>query len=191
MFNENHYSDTTLDKIHCANQTVKNKEFEHCVFKGCDWSYGNFSHNRFIDCVFEGCNLSMVKLRNSNLVNATFKDCKLLGINFSECEDFLFGVQFTNCVLDMASFMNRKMPKTSFIGCTLKEANFSNAQLSGAIFDTCDLMGALFNGTNLSSANLVTSQHFDIDPELNTIKKAKFTLYGLQGLLMKHEIVIE
>ena len=44
--------------------------------------------------------------------------------------------------------------------------------------------------TNLSGADFSTAFNFDIDPEANTIKKAKFSSYGLQGLLTKYNLQI-
>ena len=36
-----------------------------------------------------------------------------------------------------------------------------------------------------------TSYNYSIDPEVNSIKKAKFSLEGISGLLYKYDIVIE
>ncbi|MDB5256978.1 MAG: putative low-complexity protein [Chitinophagaceae bacterium] len=180
-----------FEKIVYAGKAVKNREFEQCTFKECDLSDSTFTHNRFTECVFIGCNLSMMKLANTSLRDVTFKHCKLLGINFSECEDFLFSVRFENCILDYASFMKKKMTKTKFIHTSLKQVVFTNTNLSNAVFDNTDLADAIFNGTELKEADFVTAYNYIIDPELNNIKKAKFSLHGVVGLLAKHAIHIE
>ncbi len=113
-----------------------------------------------------------------------------MGIDFRECDDFLFQVSFENCILDYSSFMGKKMPKTSFAATSLKDVNFTQTKLTGAIFKEADLSGAIFNQTDLSTANFVTAFNYSIDPELNTIKKAAFSTDGLQGLLTKYNLKI-
>ncbi|MBJ6118689.1 pentapeptide repeat-containing protein [Pontibacter sp. BT310] len=184
------HTDKTFEKVVYPNKDVKNREFENCTFKNCDFSGSNFAGTRFTDCTFIGCNLAMLKLGHATISNVVFKECKLTGINFSECEDFLFTVYFENCLLDYASFAKRKMAKTKFIKCSLKGVDFSNANLTSALFDNTDMERAVFNYTNLTGADLSSAYSFDIDPEINTIKKAKFSQYGLQGLLMKYSLQI-
>jgi fluoroquinolone resistance protein len=184
------YDSSTFEKIDYAGRVIKGTEFQSCTFKKCDFSNSIFSNNKFIDCQFEDCNLSMMKLTGSALSDAGFKNCKILGVIFSECQDLLFSVRFTSCMLDYASFMGKKMVKTSFKKSSLKEVNFTQTNLSGSLFEETDLSGAVFNGTDLSSANFVTAYNFVIDPELNNIKKAVFSAHSLPGLLAKYQIKI-
>jgi fluoroquinolone resistance protein len=185
------HQDKTFEKITSPNKTIRGREFEDCVFRSCDFSNGDFSHNRFTDCEFVGCNFAMLKLLGTTLNNVTFRECKLTGINFSECEEFLFTVRFENCLMDYTSFLKRKMPKTTFADCSLKNVVFEQANLTKAKFDNTDLAGAVFERTNLSEANLVTAYNYTIDPELNTIKKARFSQNGLAGLLARYDIRVE
>ncbi|HEY4652647.1 MAG TPA: pentapeptide repeat-containing protein [Pontibacter sp.] len=184
------HQDKIFEKIIYPNKEVRNREFENCTFKNCDFSGSNFSNNRFTDCTFIGCNLAMLKLEHSTINNVVFKECKLTGINFSTCEDFLFTVYFENCLLDYASFSKMKLAKTKFIKCSLKGVDFSNANLTSALFDNTDLERAVFNYTNLTGSDLSTAYNFDIDTEINTIKKATFSQYGLQGLLTKYNLKV-
>jgi fluoroquinolone resistance protein len=184
------HEDKTFEKIVYTGKAIKGREFDNCTFKKCDFSNSDFSLNRFRDCTFEACNLSMMKLEGSTLSNAVFKHCKAVGVNFSECDSFLFSVRFESCLLDYASFMRKKMPKTHFLQTTLKDVSFIQANLSGSLFDETDLAGAIFNETDLTSANLVTAYNYTIDPELNVIKKASFASAGLHGLLARYNIKI-
>jgi len=184
------HEDKNFEKIIYAGKVIRGREFQGCTFKKCDFSASDFSYNKFHDCLFEGANLSMMKMNGVTLNNITFRNCKILGLNFSECHDFLFSVSFESCIVDYSSFMGKKMLKTKFIQTTLKETNFIQANLSGALFEGTDLAGAIFNGTDLSAANLVTAYNYSIDPELNQVKKAAFSMGGLPGLLEKHNIKI-
>jgi uncharacterized protein YjbI with pentapeptide repeats len=113
-----------------------------------------------------------------------------IGCEFSGCLDFLFNVEFELCILDYASFTGKKMLKTKFIKTSLKDASFANADLAGSLFGETDLSGAVFNKTDLTSANLITAFNYAIDPELNTIKKASFSVPGISGLIAKYDIKI-
>lgn len=184
------YDNEVFEGLNYAEKTIKGSEFQSCIFKKCDLSNSSFLNDKFIDCIFEGCNLSLMKLGASYLNNVAFSNCKLLGINFSECQNLLFTVGFNSCVLDFASFMGRKMPNTRFVHSSLKETTFSQANISGSLFDDCNLLGAIFNRTDLSGADFTTSCNFDIDPEINSIRKAAFSASGIHGLLSKYDLRI-
>jgi fluoroquinolone resistance protein len=184
------HDDKTFENISYAEKLTRDTEFNNCVFKKCDLNNSEFILCKFIDCVFEECNLSMIKWDRSTLSSVVFKHCKLLGVNFSLCGDFLFSVRFESSILDYASFMRKKMPKTNFIKTSLKETTFSNAILAGSVFDQCDLSGTVFSATDLSAVNFSTSFNYIIDPELNNIRKAVFSTDGLPGLLDKYDIRI-
>ncbi len=71
------------------------------------------------------------------------------------------------------------------------EVDFSNCDLSGSVFENCNLLRATFENTILEKADFCTSFNYSLDPEINKIKKAKFSLSGLIGLLDKYDIEIE
>jgi fluoroquinolone resistance protein len=180
----------TFEDVSYTGKVIKGREFEECTFRKCDFSNSDLSHNKFLQCRFENCNLSMMKLNSTALQDAQFSQCKLLGVNFSECQDFLFSVQFDTCMLDYSIFMGKKMSKTRFIKSSLKEVSFVQAGLADCVFDHSDLNGAIFNGTDLTGANFIKALNYSMDPELNTLKKASFSLDGLPGLLVKYKIKV-
>ncbi len=181
----------TFEKIVSTNVIVNNREFEDCLFLNCDFSSSNFSNNTFTDCEFIDCNLAMTKLIGTSLKGVQFKDCKLLGIQFEECNDFLFAVSFQDCVLDYASFANKKMPKTKFNNCAMKEVSFIGTNLTNSIFENCNLDHAVFSDTQLAGVDFLSAYNYKIDPEFNPMKKAKFTSQGIAGLLDKYDIKIQ
>ena len=175
----------TFDKVVFIDKKVSNREFEDCVFKNCDFSNSDFSNNTFMDCEFINCNLSMAAL------GGHFSNCKLLGIQFNSCADFMFAVSFTDCILDYASFSNKKMPKTKFNSCSMKEVSFIGTNVSNSVFDNCNLENAVFNDTELKEVNFLTAYNYKIDPEFNSMRKAKFSMQGIPGLLDKYDIKIQ
>ena len=177
--------------INYTDQRITNSEFDQCTFQNCDFSNSKLSDNDFINCLFEGCNFAMALLNGSGLKDVRFKDCKLIGINFDYCADFLFAVNFQNCVLDYASFTKKKMKRTNFLQCSLKEADFTSTDLAMAVFANSDLSRAVFQNSNLEKADLLTAVNYTIDPEKNKIAKAKFSYSGIAGLLEKYHLIIE
>jgi fluoroquinolone resistance protein len=182
--------DHIFEKENYSDQIITNREFQSCTFYNCDFTDSNFSLNKLLDCTFESCNFSNANLKGTTLSNAQFRNCKILGVNFHECESFLFEVGFDASILDYSSFMGRKMPKTKFIRTSLKEVNFSRTNLAGSVFDQTDLAGTIFDETDLSACNLKTAFNYIIDPQLNKVKKATFGREGIVGLLSKYDIKI-
>jgi len=184
------YIHQTFEKENHAGNRLTDREFDGCTFINCDFSNCDFSGTIFIDCAFIDCNIGLIMVNKSGFKSVTFKTCKVLGIQFNQCDDFLFDVSFEDCILDYCSFSNKKMPKTIFKNCVMKEVSFVGANLTQAIFDNCNLERAIFNATNLANADFRTAYNYAIDPEYNPMKKAKFSTQGIAGLLEKYDIKI-
>jgi len=73
----------------------------------------------------------------------------------------------------------------------MQGADFSEANLKGAIFNKCDLSMAVFAKTNLEKADFTTSYNFEIDPTNNKVRNARFSRYGLAGLVSTFGVKIE
>ncbi|SOD18014.1 pentapeptide repeat-containing protein [Pedobacter xixiisoli] len=187
---EIYYDDRVFSEADILEKGRRTTHFNNCTFKKCDFSEVDFRSCNFTNCEFDGCNLSMVKFNDTGLDNVNFKNSKLVGTDFSVAKDFLFSVNFTDCILDYSTFVKKKNKKAKFIGCSLKGTDFSEADLTLAIFKRCDLSGTVFMRTILAQANLSEAYNFSIDPEQNNIRKALFSNSGLSGLLHKYDIVV-
>ncbi len=166
-------------------------EYESCLFNGCDFSDGDLSGFKFIDCTFNSCNLSLAKLEKTAFQCVAFKDCKMLGLRFDTCNPFALSFSFDGCQLGHSSFYKTKIQKTVFRNSQLAETDFAEADLSSAVFDNCNLKHATFDRTILVKADFRTASDYSIDPENNRIKKAKFSILGVSGLLDKYDIHIQ
>lgn len=80
---------------------------------------------------------------------------------------------------------------TVFKNCNLTEVDFTESILSESVFSGCDFTNARFDNTTLSKADFRGAFNFSIDPEKNHLKKAKFSLATVQGLLNKYGVIIE
>jgi uncharacterized protein YjbI with pentapeptide repeats len=94
-------------------------------------------------------------------------------------------------MVDYAVFAGKKMVGTPFVKSSLRNVDFSECNLSKARFLECDLSNAVFYRTNLKEADFLTAVNYAIDPEENTLRKARFSLQGVPELLIKYGIVIE
>lgn len=183
--------DKTFEKHDFVQKPLAKGEYENCIFRMCDLSGNDLSGFKFSDCEFVGSNLSLAKLNKTALQDIKFRDCKLLGLRFDLSNDFGLSFSFDNCILNHSSFYKTKLKKTSFTNSQLQETDFTECDLTNSIFDNCDLARAMFENSILEKVDLRTSYNYIIDPEINRIKKAKFSLSGIAGLLAKYEIEIE
>jgi uncharacterized protein YjbI with pentapeptide repeats len=114
----------------------------------------------------------------------------MLGIHFDYVNPFGLEMSFENCQLNHTIFYQLKLKGTKFNSCNLYEVDFSECDLSEVSFEKCDLNGAIFEQTRLVSADFSSATNFTINPNLNNIKNAKFSLDGLPGLLIIYGIQI-
>jgi len=187
----NYIEDKNFEKISFTEKPLMPGAYENCVFNNCDFSNADLSNFSFSECEFSGCNISMAKLTKTTFNDVVFKACKLLGLHFEDCHTTPFIVSFEHCILNFSSFYKQKLKKTVFRDTTIQEADFTDADLHSAVFDQCDLLKSKFENTILEKADLRTAFNYSINPELNKIKKAKFSMPGVIGLLDKYDIEIE
>lgn len=166
------------------------ENYEYCTFKNCDFTEANLTGIKFLECEFHTCNLSNAKLLNVAFRDVRFVDSKILGAKFDDCINLLFSASFDSCKVDHSSFYGLDIQKTVFYNSSLREVNFGNCNLQKASFNGCDLAGALFSNTHLEGADLEGAVNYCIDPTANRIKKARFALPDVIGLLQHFDIKI-
>lgn len=164
--------------------------YDQCRFLHCDLSNAVLTGYHFTDCLFEQCDLSNADLRGVVFNDAVFSGCKLTGLHFEDCHTIPFGVRFSGCILTLASFVKMMLRKTVFEDCRLTETDFSGADLREAVFCGSDLDRAIFSGCNLEKADFRKVVQCTIDPAQNRMRKAKFSLEGLPGLLSAYGLDI-
>lgn len=165
-------------------------EYDSCVFEGCDFSGSYLSNIHFLDCEFIDCNLSNANVKFSIFKEVSFMDSKLLGLKFHDCDTTFMSFRFDHCILNFASFYQVSLPPTLFKNCTLHEVDFGEADLKESTFENSDLDRAVFDRTVLDKVDFKTAFHFNIDPDKNSIKKAKFSRDGALTLLKKYDILL-
>ena len=83
------------------------------------------------------------------------------------------------------------MNKTIFKNSKVHKCFFNKTSLIEADFSNCDLLETTFHNCNLSKSNFCNAINYDINPLVNNIKKAKFSLPEAVGLLRGFDIIIK
>jgi uncharacterized protein YjbI with pentapeptide repeats len=173
------------------NKVSLDQEYDNCQFVNCNFSEVDVSNIKFIDCQFKACNFSQTKWYHTSIQVCEFTDCKMLGIDFSNVNEFLLKMSFHHCQLNLSSFYALKLKSTPFINCQLNEVDFVETDLSKVNFSGSNLKDATFDQTILSEADFRTAESFSIDPTKNRIRNAKFRKDNVLGLLDGLGILIE
>ena len=184
------FYDQIISPADAAVATWQEQSFEQCTFKKLDLARMALTGSSFVDCRFEDCNLSGVGLKNAKLYDVNFIDCKLLQVDFGVCDPFGFHVDFQRCQLDHTVFLNRKLKKATFVDCSIREAFFLKCDLTGTAFNNCNLELTRFEENNLTQADFATSYNLVLNPDENNLKKARFSLHSLPGLLTRYDLVV-
>ena len=115
----------------------------------------------------------------------------MLGLRFDKCDKFGFDIKLDNCTVTYSSFYQTKMRKTLFTNVVFHDVDFTECDLTASVFKGCDLARARFERSILEKTDFRTAINYSIDPELNKIKKSRFSHAGIAGLLDKYDISIE
>jgi len=183
-------SDEILNKtdFHSANL---DDEYDNCTFHGCNFSEIDLTGISFLECEFYECNFTLASLKQSAFKDVIFEKCKMLGLKFNELNPFLLQMHFKECHLQETSFYQLNLKSSTFKSCKLQGADFTESNLEGSLLQDCDLSDCNFERTVLKYANLIGSYNFNIDPENNQIRGARFSSDALPGLLLKYQIYID
>ena len=170
---------------------LNHHEFENCTFINCDFRACNFINVTFIDCRILDSNLQQTSINHTKFRTVHFDYCNLKEVNFAMCDASIFEIHFKDSVLDFAKMYALKLKSCTFVNSSLIAVDFMKADVSGVQFINCDLYRAEFDQANAQKTDFSSSNHYAIRPEKTKIKKAIFSLQGVQGLLLHHEIIVE
>lgn len=188
---DNTVTDTVYEKQNYSTIALVKGEYDNCTFVNCIFSDSDLSNVTFTECEFQDCDLSNTLVKHTVFNAVIFSNCKLLGLQFNDCSDFLFSATFIKSNLNLASFHKVTARNTKFTDCLLHNVDFTESDFSDSSFYKCDFKNAIFERTSLGKADFRTSFNYALDPETNTIKKAKFSIPEVLGLLNKYNIEVK
>lgn len=187
------YITEEFKKLVHKNDLISRKEFSGCAFVKCAFNETVFQDCRFLDCTFTGCDLNLARLTGCSFANTQFKDSQVLGINWTETQwatsRIPFApVHFSGCVINYSIFMGLNLKKITLRKCSARDVSFEDANLTQADCAFTDFSNSRFLRTNLTEANFIGATNYDIAPNLNTLKKTKFSLPEAMSLLYNLDI---
>ncbi|MCP3967235.1 MAG: pentapeptide repeat-containing protein [Lentisphaerae bacterium] len=190
-FADSIYEDETFKQINATGLVFGKKEFFGCTFKNCDFSKSNLTNAVFEDCTFNSCNLSLCNVLNTSFRMIEFKHCKLTGIDFCDVNTFSLDIKFYNSRVQMCSFSDLDLKGGCFKFCQIFESDFFGTNLQKVSFQNSDLAQSKFQDVNLEKANLKGAKNYQINPLINIINGAIFSLPEAISLLNAFEIKLD
>jgi len=181
----------TFENVSFGAENPARGVYEDCRFIHCNLNTADLSAVTFRNCTFDGCDLSLAKLNETGFQEVRFAHSKLLGLQFCDCRELLLDFEFEQCMLKLSNFQRLNLKNTQFTDCNLQEADFTGTDLTEATFGNCDLMRTTFDHTTLEKADFRSAYNYSINPETNRIRKARFSLTGVVGLLDGYGMEIE
>ncbi len=134
--------------------------------------------------------------------NTRFEDSKIIGVNWakaswgkassgkSEIHQLLRSIDFFNCVINYASFTGLNLIGIELRKCIARDVDFSDANLTRTNCSFTDFANSQFRHTDLTEADFTGALNYFIQPHLNTLTKARFSLPEALSLLYNLDIEI-
>jgi fluoroquinolone resistance protein len=189
------YTSQEFKKGVLKNGQVSRKEFSACTFIKCSFNETVFQDCRFRDCTFKGCDLSLVSLKGCSFTNTRFEDSQLISINWTETtwatgKTIFKPVDFWGCVINYSTFMGLDLKKVTLSKCIARDVSFEEANLTQADCRFTDFLNSRFIRTDLTEADFTGAKNYTIAPNLNTLKKTRFSLPEAMSLLYNLDICL-
>jgi fluoroquinolone resistance protein len=179
------------------NEELRGLTFANCTFNKCSFKEAAFRACRFQHCTLTRCDLSLATVDACTFSNTRFQDSKLIGIDWTkaawgkkEIHRLLKALDFYGCVLNYSSLLGLTLAGAAIQKCIAKEVDLSEANLSQADCTYTDFAGSQFRHTDLTEADFTGATNYAINPQLNTLKKTKFSLPEALSLLYSLDIEI-
>ncbi len=169
---------------------MERKEFEQITFKNKQFYSDELENAVLTDCIFYECKISGLSLKNTRFHGVQFNYCKIEGVSFTQLNRLVLDMNFNECLIRSSNFTDLDIKKTKFIKCTITDSDFINTILKEADFSSSDLKGSVFHNADLREAFFENAVNYNINPAVNRIKKAVFSLPEALNLLSHLDIII-
>ena len=190
------YTSQEFKKVVLRAGRINRVEFHACAFIKCTLCETIFETCRFIDCTFKGCDLSLANLKGSTFQNTRFTDSQIIGVDWTQTTWtnhkalLVRPVDFQACALNHSTFMGLSMRHMQLEKCVAHDVSFEESDLTRANCTFTDFTGSRFQRTNLTEADFTSATNYTISPQLNTLKKTKFSLPEAMALLYGLDIIL-
>jgi fluoroquinolone resistance protein len=187
--NQHEYNSLEFKKLILKSSRVIKKDFLGCTFSKCNFTETLFQECRFHECKFSHCDLSLVNLKGCTFNSSRFENSHVIGVDWTqtawaENKFIVFKpVDFVECVLNHSTFSAMKMKQIQIVRCIAHDVSFEEADLTQADCTFTDFNSSRFLHTNLTEADFTGATNYTIAPQVNVLKKTKFSLPEAMALL--------
>ena len=167
--------------------SLKDTEYQDCVFKACRWQGVHLENCSFLGCTFDHCQFSDIHFTFCKMRDAWLEGCAFRGIGWGALQGR------GGLGQPIGKAINCSFRYNQFVGMALGGFDFSRNQFSECLFDDCKLAEADFNGAglgrtaftrcDLQNADFRAAQEYLIDPNQNKLKGARFSFPDVVTLL--------
>jgi fluoroquinolone resistance protein len=193
---QSEYSSQEFKKLILKSTRILQKDFVSCTFIKCNFTETIFQECRFHECKFKECDLSLASLKECAFNSTRFENSQVIGVDWTQTawakNKFIVfkPVDFIDCVLNHSTFSGLKMKQIQIVRCIAHDVSFEEADLTQADCTFTDFNSSRFMHTNLTEANFTSATNYSIAPQLNVLKKTKFSLPEAMALLYGLDIIL-
>lgn len=188
---DNYHEKKEFTDIKLENTEIYDYTFDSCVFKNCSFNKVQFTNASFSSCEFYNCELVLCKQDGTTFDDVFFKSCRLTGINFTDCAEFGFNPNFSDCLLDSCVFYDNTLSRCRITESTLRNTDFSNCRLKETDFSQTRFQNCSFLGCIMDKADFRSASGYSIDPSANKVKGALFSLPEAASFLKYLGVTVE
>lgn len=188
------YEDHAFEGLSLPGVEIRAKEFAGCTFTGCSFLEARLKACRFVDCRFVRCDLSLCRVEDCSFTTVEFIDSNMIGVNWTEASWPALGlfnaIGFERCAISHSSFAGLRLRRVKMIDCVAHDADFAEANLSEAVCVGTDFKDSRFLHTDLGEADFTGAKNYAIAPNLNALRKTRFSLPEAMALLYGLDIIL-
>ena len=189
------YEDRNFERLRLDHAQIDSASFLDCQFTGCSLVEAVLSACRFQRCSFVDCDLSLVEISGSQFASVVFEASKLVGVDWTRAHrpEHTLGkpFKFIDCMLNHGTFIGLDLQGVEITDSLVHEVDFRETNLSEAVFSGTDLQGSLFLDTDLRTADLGSARNYQINPAINKLGGARFSLPEAISLLYALDIELD
>ena len=130
----------------------------------------------FRDCTFNKCQIILVILKNTMFSDIQINESKVQGIDFSECNNISFSIDFHKSILDSVVMFEKNLKRTKYIDCVIKNTDFDNCEMKSCNFSGTKFETTSFHNCDLEKCDFSKAAGYQIDPVTNKQKDAMFSI---------------
>lgn len=191
---EKEFTSAEFKGVALKNEIVDDREFDTCVFVKCSLREIQFTGCKFRNCTFRGCDLSLSSFENCLFAETHFEDSQLVGLDWTRTawakSKFIQPVSFVGCVLNYSTFTGLNLKQVNLKKCIAHDVDFTEADLTRTDCTFTDFANSRFQDTNLTEADFTGASNYAIAPDLNKLKKTRFSLPEAMALLYGLDIIL-